>query len=427
MTEEDLAGPLALLASGSTGGGATGQENQRERFEAGIELAVAGVLVNPNFLFRIERDPVGIAPDSVYGLDDVALASRLSFFLWSAPPDDRLLDLAENGTLGDPAVLDAEVRRMLADPRAAALTTNFAGQWLHLRNLDGVAPDMRRYPDFDDNLRTAFRRETESLFAEVVNENRPVTALLRPGHAWLNERLAAHYGIPHVRGDHFRKVDLGEDSGSPGKGRGGLLRHGSVLTVTSYATRTSPVLRGKWALDNLLGTPPQPPPDDVPALEDNDVAAGLSVRERLSAHRANPACASCHNLIDPLGFAFENYDAVGRWRTLEDELPVDPTGAFPGGGALSGVGDLEDALLARPEPFVGVLAEKLLIYALGRGLTHEDAPAVRGIVREAAAAGYRFADLIVAVVESPPFRTRTSAPPAAAAAAPKLTLSEMNE
>ncbi|NNJ24974.1 DUF1592 domain-containing protein [Alienimonas chondri] len=406
ITPDDLAKPLALFEAGAAVEG-----SDAERFEAGIELALAGVLVNPNFLFRVERDPVDLPPATAYAVDDVTLASRLSFFLWSAPPDDELLTLAEQDKLGDPATVDAQVRRMLADPRAAALATNFAGQWLHLRNLEGITPDMRAFPDFDDNLRTAFRRETELLFAEMVEENLPVTHLIAPGHAWLNERLAAHYGIPHVRGSHFRRVNLRRVDLGADPARGGLLRHGSVLTVTSYATRTSPVLRGKWVLENLLGTPPKPPPDDIPALEENTVAAGLSVRDRLSAHRAHAACASCHDLIDPLGFAFENYDAVGRFRTLEDELPVDPSGAFPGGGELSGVADLERELLARPDLFVTTLTEKLLTYALGRGLDHRDAPAVRGIVRRAAEDDYRFASLIAAIVDSPPFRQRTAAPP----------------
>ena len=418
VTDDDLAHPLALFREESSGEG-----DVQERFEAGVELALAGVLVNPNFLFRVERDPPGVAPGETYAVSDAELASRLSFFLWSGPPDDELLDLADRGRLSDPAALESQARRMLADPRAVALTENFAGQWLHLRNLDAAAPDMRRFPDWDDNLRQAFRRETELLFAEVVRENRPVTALIDPGHAWLNERLAAHYGVPHVRGDHFRKVRVGgvqhaqtaETVHAPGPARdsrrGGLLRHGSVLTVTSYATRTSPVLRGKWVLETLLGTPPPPPPDDIPALEDNTVAAGLSVRDRLAAHRADPACAACHDLIDPLGFAFENYDAIGRWRTLEDEIPVDPTGAFPGGGDLAGVADLERELLARPEPFISTLAERLLTYALGRTLDHGDAPAVRGIVRRAAENEYRFAALIAAVVDSPPFRRRTAASP----------------
>ncbi|MEM9703873.1 MAG: DUF1592 domain-containing protein, partial [Planctomycetota bacterium] len=394
VDDADLARPLALFAAGSGGDG-----SEAEPFEAGIELALAGVVVNPNFLFRIERDPADRPAGTAYEVDDVPLASRLSFFLWSGPPDEELLALAESGALSDPAELDRQVTRMLVDPRAGALTENFAGQWLRLRNLDGIAPDMRRYPDFDDNLRQSFREETERLFAETVADNRPVTHLIRPGHAWLNERLAAHYDTPHIRGSHFRRVNLGENPA-----RGGLLRHGSLLTVTSYANRTSPALRGVWALENLLGTPPAPPPDDVPTLDDNTVAVGLSVRDRLTAHRAHAACASCHDLIDPLGFAFERYDAVGRFRQLEDEQPIDATGAFPDGTPLNGLADLEAALLRHPEPFVATLTEKLLTYALGRGLTHRDAPAVRAIVRRAAEDEYRFHALIRAIVASPPFR-----------------------
>ena len=391
VTAEDFVKPLALFRAGRADGG----------FEAGVELALAGVLVNPHFLFRVEADPPDLPAGAVYPIDDVALASRLSFLIWSSIPDDELLDLAERGTLHEPEELARQVRRMLADRRAEALATNFAGQWLHLRNLDAVVPDMRLFPDFDDNLRQALRQETELLFAEVLRADRPVTGLLSSDHAWLNERLATHYGIGHVRGSHFRRVAL--DADSP---RGGLLRHGSVLTVTSYATRTSPVLRGKWILENILGTPPAPPPDDIPALEDNTVAADLPVRQRLAVHRANAACASCHDLIDPVGLTLENYDAVGRWRDLEAGQPVDASGGFPGGGALMGVAELEAELLARPELFVTTLTEKLLVYALGRGLDHHDAPAVRRIVRQAAADDYRFSSVIMALAQSPPFRMR---------------------
>ena len=390
----DFDRPLALFREGLEEGG----------FEAGVELALAGVLVSPHFLFRVERDPPGVAPGEAYAVSDVELASRLSFFLWAGPPDDELLDLAGRGELGAPATLDGQVRRMLADDRAGALVTNFAAQWLHLRNLAAAAPDMRLFPDFDDNLRTAFRRETELLFADVLANDRPVTDLLAPGHTFLNERLATHYGVPHVRGSRFRRVNLGDAAGE----RGGLLRHGSVLTVTSYATRTSPVLRGTWILENVLGTPPPPPPDDIPALEDATVAAGLSVRDRLAAHRDHAACAVCHHRIDPLGFALENYDAVGRWRTLEAEKPVDASGGFPGGVELVGAAGLERELLNRPDLFAATFAEKLLVYALGRGLTHEDAPAVRAIVRRAGSENYRISALIRAVADSPPFRLRVA-------------------
>ena len=395
VTDADLAPLLALYEAGRDAAG-----EDENAFEAGLELAVAGVLVNPNFLFKIERDPPGIAAGEAYEVSDVELASRLSFFLWSSLPDDELLALAERGDLGGPGELDRQVRRMLADDRADALATNFAGQWLHLRNLDAAAPDMRRFPDFDDNLRQDMRRETELLVADVFRNDRRVTDLLAPGRAFLNERLAQHYGVPHVRGSRFREVPM------PDGRRGGLLRQGSVLTVTSYATRTSPVLRGAWVLENLLGTPPPPPPPDIPDLEDVSVAAGLPVRARLAEHRANAACAVCHDRIDPLGLALEGYDAVGRVRLLERDRPVDTTGGFPGGEKLGGVADLEAALLERPDLFATALAEKLLIYALGRGLTPHDAPAVRRVVRAAAADGWRSAALLTAVAESGAFRGR---------------------
>jgi hypothetical protein len=372
-------------------------------FDAGIEAALSAVLVSREFLFRVEQDPSGVAPGTAYPLGDLQLASRLSFFLWSSIPDDELLAVAERGELHQPAALERQARRMLADPRSRSLVTNFAGQWLHLRNLESITPDGRLFPDFDDNLRQAFRRETELLFAEVLRDNRSVLDLLKSDHAWLNERLAKHYGIAHVYGVDFRKVALG-----PGSGRGGLLRQGSVLTVTSYATRTSPVIRGKWVLDNFLGTPPPPPPPNVPALDDNTVVASLPVRERLAAHRDHAACAGCHKLMDPVGFSLENFDAVGRWRTTEDGRPVDATGGMPDGSTFTGAGGLEAALVARPDVFVNTLAEKLLTYALGRGVESYDGPALRGAVRRARGADYRFADLVVALVDSTPFRMRTS-------------------
>jgi len=370
-------------------------------FEAGIEAALSAVLASPEFLFRLEREPAGVAPNTAYRVSDLALATRLSFFLWSSIPDDELLATAERGELHEPKVLAKQVRRMLADSRAQNVVHNFAGQWLHLRNLASTTPDLRLFPEFDDNLREAFRRETELHFETVLREDRSVLDLLKADYTFLNERLAKHYGIPHVYGSHFRRVPL-----EPGSERGGLLRQGSILTVTSYATRTSPVLRGKWILDNLLGTPPPPPLPDVPDLKDNTVAANLSVRERLAEHRANAQCASCHNLIDPPGFALENYDAVGRWRTLEEGQPVDATGGLPDGSEFIGVGPLEDGLLQRPELFAGTLAEKLLTFALGRGLEASDAPAIRKIVREAEANEFRFSSIILGIVNSTPFTMR---------------------
>jgi hypothetical protein len=372
-------------------------------FDAGIEAALSAVLVSREFLFRVERDPPGVPPDTAYAVSDIELASRLSFFLWSSIPDEELLSAAERGQLHEPQELARQTRRMLADPRSRALVTNFAGQWLHLRNLDSITPDGRLFPDFDDNLRQAFRRETELLFEEVLRGDGSVLGLLKSDHTYLNERLAKHYGIPHVYGVDFRRVAL-----EPGTERGGLLRQGSVLTVTSYATRTSPVLRGKWILDNLIGVSPPPQPPNVPALVENTVSASLPIRERLAAHRANAACASCHKLMDPVGFSLEHYDAVGRWRGLDEGRPVDDAGGFPDGSTFAGCDGLETALLARPELFANTLAGKLLTYALGRGVEAYDAPALREVVRQARAADYRFSDLVVALVASPPFRMRTT-------------------
>jgi len=290
---------------------------------------------------------------------------------------------------------------MLADSRSRTLVNNFAGQWLHLRNLEGFTPDLRLFPDFDDNLRQAFRTETELVFENVLREDRSVLSLLQTGYTFLNERLAKHYGVPHVYGSHFRRV-----STDPQTERGGLLRHGSILAVTSYATRTSPVLRGKWILENIIGTPPPPPLPDVPALRDNAVSATLSVRERLAEHRANTACASCHNLMDPVGFSLENFDAVGRWRGMEEGKPVDASGGLPDGSRFTGIAGLEEGLLNRPEVFVGTLTEKLLTFALGRSVEHFDGPAIRKIVHDAQAADYRFSSIIVGITKSTPFTMR---------------------
>ena len=361
------------------------------------------MLTSPEFLFRIERDPSGTAAGASYRVTDLELASRVSFFLWSSIPDDRLLDAAERGRLREPAVLDAEVRRMLADPRADALTTNFASQWLYLRNLAAAVPNLRLYPDFDDNLRQAFRRETELFFESIVQDDRSVLTLLDADYTFLNERLARHYDVPNVYGDRFRRVALPTDSQ-----RRGLLGHGSVLTVTSHSTRTSPVRRGKWILENILGTPPPPPPANVPPLKENGSGGGAkTMRELMAEHRSNAVCAACHRSIDPLGLALENFDAVGRWRTRgEDGAAVDASGNMPGGEAFNGVDGLRQALLARPDVFVGALAEKLMTYALGRGVTYGDAPAVRAIHRQAAADGYRFSALVGAIVRSAPFQMR---------------------
>ena len=365
--------------------------------------ALSAVLINPEFLFRVEVDPDKTAAGAAYRISDLELASRLSFFLWSSLPDDALLDSAIRGELRRPGVLDRHVRRMLADPRSYNLASNFAGQWLRLRNLTSVDPNVRLYPDFDDNLRQAFRLETELFVDSVVREDRSVLDLLRADYTFLNERLAKHYGIPNVYGSRFRRVELGRDSR-----RGGLLRQGSILAVSSYATRTSPVLRGVWVLSNIVGAPPPPPLPNVPALEGN-VPANLPVRERMAAHRANPVCASCHRTIDPVGFTLENFDAVGRWRDNEgDSGPIDVSGTLPGLGDVNGVAGLEEALLRRPELFAATLTEKLLTFALGRGVEYYDAPAVRKILREAQPGGYRFSSLILGIVNSAPFQMRRS-------------------
>jgi hypothetical protein len=391
--DEDLKVPMDLYRQGRA----------RDSFAAGIELALSAVLVNPQFLFRIERDTADLPAGTAYRIADLELASRLSFFLWSSVPDDELLELAADGRLQQPDVLVQQVRRMLADERSRSLVTNFAAQWLYLRNLEAVIPDMRLFPDFDHNLREAMRQETELFFEGILREDRSVLDLLKADYTYLNERLAKHYGIPHVYGNHFRRVALDDASH-----RGGLLRHGSILAVTSYATRTSPVLRGHWVLKNLIGAPPPPPPPNVPALEEATVDATLSVRERLTQHRADPACASCHQQMDPVGFALENFDAVGRWRDTEAGTPIDVSGGLPDGSVFTGVAGLEQALLDRPELLVQTLTEKLLTFALGRGIESFDAPAVRKIVRDARADGYRFSSLIVGITQSTPFEMRTT-------------------
>jgi hypothetical protein len=392
MTDADLVKPMQLFRQARDEGG----------FEAGIELALSYVLISPEFLFRVERDPPKVAPGTAYHLSDLELASRLSFFLWSSLPDDELLGLAEEGRLRDPQVLAAQARRMLADERSTALVDNFASQWLYLRNLDSMTPDARLFPDFDDNLRQAFRRETEMFFESIMREDRSVLDLIDADYTYLNERLAKHYGIPHVYGSRFRRVSL-----DPQSRRGGLLRHGSILTVTSYANRTSPVIRGKWILENVLGTPPPPPPPNVPALE-TSVSAKLPVRQRLAQHRADAACASCHDLIDPVGFALENFDAIGQWREMENGLPVDASGGLPDGRQIDGVEGLEQGLLDRPEMFVATMVEKLLTFAIGRGHQPYDGPAIRKIVREAEKDAYRFSALIEGIVTSVPFQMRMS-------------------
>jgi uncharacterized protein DUF1592/uncharacterized protein DUF1588/uncharacterized protein DUF1585/uncharacterized protein DUF1587/uncharacterized protein DUF1595 len=372
-----------------------------DRFNAGIEMALSAVLVSPEFLFRVERDPAGLAPNTPYRVSDLELASRLSFFLWSSIPDDELLDAAVAGKLHEPAVLERQVKRMLADSRSRALVTNFASQWLHLRNLDSITPDMRLFPDFDDNLRQAFRQETELFVDSILREDRSALDLLRANYTFVNERLAKHYGIPHIYGSRFRRIVLDEDSG-----RGGLLRQASILMVTSYATRTSPVIRGKWVLDNLLGVPPPPPLPDVPALKDNTVDGNLTVRKRLAEHRTNAVCASCHNLMDPVGLSMEKFDAIGRRRVEEAGTPIDASGGLPDGSHFEDVPGLEKALLSRPDLFVSTFVEKLLTYALGRGVEYYDAPAIRSIVRTSRTEDFRVSSLILGIVKSAPFQMR---------------------
>jgi hypothetical protein len=396
----DVAGPMAFYREARAEGD----------FDSGIAAALSAVLANPQFLFRVERDPSFAkategkpgAAGSVYRISDLELASRLSFFLWSSIPDDELLDAAVRGRLSQPGELEKQTRRMLADRRSFNLATNFAGQWLRLRNIDAVNPNASLYRDFDDNLRQAFRQETELFFDSVLREDRSVLTFIKADYTFLNQRLAKHYGIPGVYGSRFRRVTLAPDSH-----RGGLLRQGSVLAVTSYATRTSPILRGVLVLSNVFGAAPPPPPADVPALDESSVATNLPMRQRLAAHRTNAVCASCHRTIDPVGFSLENFDAIGQWRDIDvDGQPVDALGGLPGAGDYRGVDGLEAALLSRPELFAGTLTENLLTFALGRGVEHYDAPAVRKILIDARRDQYRFSSLILGIVKSVPFQMR---------------------
>jgi mono/diheme cytochrome c family protein len=379
-------------------------------FERGIQKALQRILASPKFAFHLERDPAGVAPNTVYRISDLELASRLSFFLWSSIPDDQLIDRAREGRLHTPAVLEQQVRRMLADPRAAALTTNFAGQWLYLRNLKNMQPNSEQFPDFDDNLRQAFEREASLFFESIVREDRNVLDLMTADYTFVNARLAKHYGIPNVYGSQFRRVTLPDDT------RRGLLGKGAVLMVTSHTDRTSPVVRGKWILDNLLGAPPPAPPANVPPLNENPERAGrvLNMRERMEEHRANPVCANCHKLMDPIGLSLENFDAVGAWRgrdgdsVTEQGTPIDANGQLLDGTKVDGVVTLRQALLKQPEIFVSTVTEKLLTYALGRGLQPSDMPSVRAIVGDGARTGYRFSSMVLGIVNSTPFQKRVT-------------------
>lgn len=391
VTEADLEYLTPFYTAGRTDGG---------NFEAGIQRALERLLVSPQFLFRIEHNPEGAAPARI---SDLELASRLSFFLWSSLPDDELLGRAARGELKDPALLDSEIHRMLADDRSQSMVTNFAEQWLYLRDIDAKQPDELLFPDFDDSLRQAFRKETDLFLNAVLRENRSVAELLTANFTFVNERLAKHYGIPNVEGSYFRRVTLPD-----GSVRGGLLGQGSLLTLTSYSTRTSPVVRGKWVLENLLSAPPPPPPPNIPALktEASETGKPLSMREAMLLHRANPACAGCHARMDPIGFAMENFDAVGRWRDTDAGGAIDTSGVFPDGTKFDGMAGLKQVLVAHPEQFVSTIAEKLLMYGLGRNLQYYDAPTVRAIVHSAAKKNYSFEALVSGVVESPAFQMR---------------------
>jgi hypothetical protein len=391
VSSEDLRPLLAFYQAGRDIGS----------FESGVEMALRRILASPAFTFRVEPDPVGVMPGATYRISDLELASRLSFFLWSSIPDDQLLTVASQGKLRSQPVLAQQVRRMLADPRAHALVSNFAGQWLQLRNLQRVTPNSGTFPDFDDNLRQAFLRETELFFESVIREDRDVLDLMTADYTFVNERLAKHYGMPNIYGSQFRRVTVTDDA------RKGLLGKGSILLVTSHADRTSPVVRGKWILDNLLGVPPAPPPPNVPPLKENEQGeAPRTMRDQLAEHRKNPVCANCHKVMDPIGFALENFDAVGAWRTREAGGVIDASGVLADGSKVDGAVMLRQALLKRPEVFVSTFTEKLLTYALGRGLDYHDMPTVRAIVRDAARSDYRFSSIVLGIVTSNAFRMR---------------------
>jgi hypothetical protein len=369
----------------------------------GIERALERVLVSPQFLFRIENQPANAPAGTPYRISDLELASRLSFFVWSSIPDDELLDLAIAGKLKNPATLELQVKRMLADPRSESMVTNFAAQWLYLRDIDAKIPDELLFPDFDETLRAAFSRETQLFIDSILRENRSVLDLLTANYTFVNERLAKHYGSPNIQGSYFRRVTFPADSP-----RGGLLGQGSVLALTSYATRTSPVLRGKWVLENLLSSPPPPPPPDVPALKTDGPEPGktLTMREAMTQHRANPACAGCHARMDPIGFSMENFDALGQWRDRDAGSVIDASGLLPDGTKFDGIPGLRRLLVDHSDEFVSTVTEKILMYAVGRNLQYYDAPAVRAIVRDAARDKHTLASLVLGVVKSTPFQMR---------------------
>ena len=391
VTKAEVARLLAFYKTG----------REKGTFDTGIQMALRRMLASPTFVFRVEEDGA-LKAGTIHRVSDLELASRLSFFLWSSIPDEPLLDLATRGQLSQPPVLEREVRRMLADLRAKAFVSNFAGQWLHVRNLKTIMPNHDEFPDFDDTLREAFQREAELFFESIVREDRNVVELLTADYTFVNERLAKHYGVPYVYGSQFRRVTLTDDA------RRGLLGKGALLMVTSRADRTAPVLRGKWILENVLGTPPPPPLPNVPPLQASSDQAPKTLRERMEMHRAGTSCAGCHKLMDPLGFALENFDAIGTWRTRESGVPLDASGVLADGTPVDGVVALRNALVARSDVFVRTLTEKLMIYGLGRGLQHFDMPVVRDIVRKAEKQNYRFSALIMGVVTSTPFQMRVA-------------------
>lgn len=400
LTDADREDLLSVYQKGR------GTLNKPGDFDSGIRMALEFILANPQFVFRFEHTPANVAPGTNYRVSDIELASRLSYFLWSSAPDDRLLTLAIANRLHDPKELEAEVRRMLADPRAEALVSNFAGQWLYLRNLKTVQPDVFTYPNFDDNLLDSMRRETELFFGSIMHEDRNITDLLTADYTFVDERLARHYGIPNVEGNRFRRVTLTDPN------RFGLLGQGSILTVTSFATRTSPVVRGKWVLENLLGAPPPSPPANVPPLRESTAdVKDVSVRARLEEHRKNPVCASCHTKMDPIGFALENFDGTGAWRTRDGLDPIDTTGKMVDGTPIDGPVSLRAALMARSDVFIRNFTQKLLTYGLGRGVEYYDMPAVREIDREAAKENNRFSAIVLGIVKSAPFQMRQAETP----------------
>jgi hypothetical protein len=389
FTDSDLKPLMEFYASG----------RKEKDFDRGIEMAVRAMLVSPDFLFRIERDKPGATGS--HRVNDYEMASRLSFFLWSSIPDDQLLDLAAQNKLSDPKVVEAQLARMIDDPKSKAFVSNFAGQWLFLRNLDQVKPDPDVFPEFDPSLKKAFQQETEHFFNSILRENRPVTEFLDAKYTFLNQRLAMFYGIKGVYGPQFRRVELADEK------RGGLLGQGSILTVTSYPNRTSVVQRGKWVLENLLGTPPPAPPPNVPALDPHGKDGKMSMRQAMEAHRANPVCASCHSKMDPIGFALENFDGIGTWRDKDNGAPIDPSGVLPDGSKFDGASGLRKALMtAHRDEFVSTLAEKLMTYALGRGIEPYDRPALRAVIRDAEKHGTTIPALIDAIVRSPQFQLR---------------------